>query len=86
MATSLEAMFAIAPKSIPIKVYEIMRPQEKAMESKNPRCFELEDEETSPNKTGRRAMVQELNEATAPAKATAIKTSNNVPLKRIFCI
>ena len=29
-------------------------------------------------------MVQELKEATAPAKATAIKTSNNEPLKRIF--
>jgi len=29
-------------------------------------------------------MVHELNEATAPAKATAIKTSNNDPRKRMF--
>ena len=74
----------MAPKSIPIKVYEIIRPQEKAMERKNPRCFDCEVEETSPNNTGRRAMVQELKEATAPAKATATKTSNNDPLKRMF--
>lgn len=84
MATSLDAIWAIAPKSIPIKVYEIIRPQENAIESKKPRCFDFEGEETSPNNTDRRAMVQELNEATAPAKATAIKTSNNDPLKRIF--
>ena len=84
MATSLVAIWAMAPKSIPIKVYEIISPQENAMERKNPRCFDCALEETSPNNTGRRAMVQELNEATAPAKATAIRTSINVPLKRIF--
>jgi hypothetical protein len=76
----------MVPKSIPIKVYEIIRPHENAIERKNPRCFNGDLEETSPNNTGRRAMVQELNEATAPAKATAIKTSNNDPLKRIFRI
>ena len=46
--------------------------------------FRLLVELTSPNKTGRRAMVHELKEATAPAKAAAIKTCNNDPLKRIF--
>jgi len=65
-------------------VYEIIRPQEKAIESRTPRYFKCDFEETSPNKTDRRAMVHELKEATAPAKATAIKTSNNDPLKRIF--
>ena len=62
----------------------MISPQEKAIERKNPRCFDCDVEDTSPNNTGKRAMVQELNEATAPAKATAIKTSNNDPLKRIF--
>jgi hypothetical protein len=64
----------------------MIRPQENAIESKNPLCFDPELVDTSPNKTGRRAMVQELKEATAPAKATAIKTSTRDPLKRIFCI
>lgn len=84
MATSPDAIWAIAPKSIPIKVYEMIRPQENATERKKPRCRDCALEETSPNNTGKRAMVQELNEAIVPAKATAIKTSNNDPLKRIF--
>jgi hypothetical protein len=62
----------------------MIRPQEKAMERKNPRCLGPEPVETRPSNTGKRAIVQELNEATAPAKATAIRTSNKEPLKRIF--
>ena len=84
MATNLDAIWAIAPKSMPIQVYEIIRPHENAIESKKPRFFDWVVEETRPSNIGRRAIVHELNEAAAPAKATAIRTSNKEPLKRIF--
>ena len=40
IATSFVAICAIAPKSIPIKVYEMISPQEKAIERKNPRFLD----------------------------------------------
>ncbi len=64
----------------------MISPQENAMERKSPLCLSCELEDTSPNKTGNRARVQELIEATAPANATAMMTSIKFPLKSIFWI